>query len=241
MGATSASDRGTLAARRSRHRAARARLQPALRRSATRAARARSSTFGGTVQPGGSRSSGHHRARGWTAARAVVWRSAHPGGVRQLRTLFRLRVQRCAPYDHQPLTTARGSRLLNGRYRLERRLGRGGMGAVYAAVDDVLERPVAVKLIRDDIVGPLDLGRRFRQEARAAAGFAHPHVVRVYDFGVDRISTAVPGHGTARGRHAAAASRLRCPAQHDREHSTSCAESALRSAPPTVRVSYTAT
>ena len=89
-------------------------------------------------------------------------------------------------YDHQPLTTARGSRLLNGRYRLERRLGRGGMGAVYAAVDDVLERPVAVKLIRDDIVGPLDLGSRFRQEARAAAGFAHPHVVRVYDFGVDR-------------------------------------------------------
>ena len=89
-------------------------------------------------------------------------------------------------YDHQPLTTARGSRLLNGRYRLERRLGRGGMGAVYAAVDDVLERPVAVKLIREDIVGPLDLGSRFRQEARAAAGFAHPHVVRVYDFGVDR-------------------------------------------------------
>jgi hypothetical protein len=91
----------------------------------------------------------------------------------------------CA-YDRQPLTMARGSRLLNGRYRLERRLGRGGMGAVYAAVDDVLERPVAVKLIREDVVGPLDLGGRFRQEARAAAGFAHPHVVRVYDFGVDR-------------------------------------------------------
>jgi hypothetical protein len=89
-------------------------------------------------------------------------------------------------HDHQPLTTARGSRLLNGRYRLERRLGRGGMGAVYAAVDDVLERPVAVKLIREDVVGPLDLAARFRREARAAAGFAHPHVVRVYDFGVDR-------------------------------------------------------
>jgi serine/threonine-protein kinase len=89
-------------------------------------------------------------------------------------------------HDHQPLTTARGSRLLNGRYRLERRLGRGGMGAVYAAVDDVLERPVAVKLIREDVVGPLDLAVRFRREARAAAGFAHPHVVRVYDFGVDR-------------------------------------------------------
>jgi serine/threonine-protein kinase len=90
------------------------------------------------------------------------------------------------PDHQQPLTTGLGSRVLNGRYRLERRLGRGGMGAVYAAVDDILERPVAVKLIREDVVGPLDLGSRFRREARTAARFTHPHVVRVYDFGVDR-------------------------------------------------------
>ena len=90
------------------------------------------------------------------------------------------------PYDQQRLTIVRGSRLLNGRYRLERRLGRGGMGAVYAAVDNDLERPVAVKLIREDVVGPLDLVGRFRQEGIAAASFAHPHVVRVYDFGLDR-------------------------------------------------------
>jgi serine/threonine-protein kinase len=58
---------------------------------------------------------------------------------------------------------------------------------LYSAVDEVLERRVAVKLIRE--------GRRrgrwisppaFRQEARSAAGFTHPHVVRVYDFGLDR-------------------------------------------------------
>jgi uncharacterized membrane protein YjfL (UPF0719 family) len=90
------------------------------------------------------------------------------------------------PDDHQRLTMVRGSRLLNGRYRLVRRLGRGGMGAVYAAVDDILERPVAVKLIREDVVGPLNLSGRFLQEARLAAGLAHPHVVSVYDFGVDR-------------------------------------------------------
>jgi len=90
------------------------------------------------------------------------------------------------PHDHQRLTMVRGSRLLIGRYRLDRRLGRGGMGTVYAAVDEVLERPVAVKLIREDVVGPLDLDGRLRRESIVAASFAHPHVVRVYDFGVDR-------------------------------------------------------
>jgi serine/threonine-protein kinase len=95
--------------------------------------------------------------------------------------------------DASPLTRAHGSRLLNGRYRLERRLGRGGMGTVYEATDDLLDRKVAVKVIREDLVGTVfnhsfwaDLDARFRREARAAAGFAHAHVVRVYDFGVDR-------------------------------------------------------
>src|SRR3954470_3615234 len=89
------------------------------------------------------------------------------------------------PYDDRRLTLLPGSRLLNGRYRLDRRLGRGGMGTVYEGVDDLLERPVAVKLIRENVVGPLDLKGRFLKEARDAARFAHPHVVRVYDFGVD--------------------------------------------------------
>lgn len=88
--------------------------------------------------------------------------------------------------DGQRLTKTRGTLLLNERYRLARRLGRGGMGTVYEAEDVVLERPVAVKVIKDEFTAPLDLAARFRREARAAAGFAHPHVVRVYDFGVDR-------------------------------------------------------
>ncbi len=75
-------------------------------------------------------------------------------------------------------------RLLAGRYRLERRLGRGGMGTVYAATDSALERRVAVKLIRDDLVGSAEAAERFRREARAAAGFTHPNVVTVHDFGV---------------------------------------------------------
>ena len=91
----------------------------------------------------------------------------------------------CA-HDGQTLTKTRGTILINGRYQLESRLGRGGMGTVYVAMDTALERPVAVKVIRDDVTSPLDLASRFRREARAAASFAHPHVVRVYDFGVER-------------------------------------------------------
>jgi len=75
-------------------------------------------------------------------------------------------------------------RLLEGRYRLERRLGRGGMGTVYSAADTELERRVAVKVIREDLVGSAEAAERFRQEARVAASFAHPNVVTIHDFGV---------------------------------------------------------
>jgi len=75
-------------------------------------------------------------------------------------------------------------RLLDARYFLERRLGRGGMGTVYAASDRALERRVAVKVIREDLVGSAEAAERFRREARFAASFAHPNVVTVHDFGV---------------------------------------------------------
>ncbi len=76
-------------------------------------------------------------------------------------------------------------RLLSSRYRLERRLGRGGMGTVYKAMDTSLERAVAVKLIREDLVTSSDAAERFRREAKAAASFSHPNLVTVHDFGVD--------------------------------------------------------
>jgi hypothetical protein len=81
-------------------------------------------------------------------------------------------------------------RVLEERYRLERRLGRGGMGTVYAALDTSLERRVAVKVIREDLVGSPEAAERFRQEARTAASFAHPNVVTVYDFGVAAAARA---------------------------------------------------
>jgi tRNA A-37 threonylcarbamoyl transferase component Bud32 len=90
---------------------------------------------------------------------------------------------RC-PRDGVDLIFPRLPRTLAGRYRLERRLGHGGMGAVYEAVDSGLERRVAVKVIRDQLAGSAEAARRFKREARAAAGFTHPNVVTVHDYGV---------------------------------------------------------
>jgi len=74
-------------------------------------------------------------------------------------------------------------RTLAGRYRLDRLLGRGGMGAVYLARDLSLERDVAVKVMTGRLFGdPLALAR-FRREARAAARLDHPAIVRVHDYG----------------------------------------------------------
>jgi len=75
-------------------------------------------------------------------------------------------------------------RVLGGRYTIHRQLGRGGMGTVYEARDGALERRVAVKVIRDDMVGGPGAAARFRREALVAASFAHPNVVTVYDFGI---------------------------------------------------------
>ncbi len=88
------------------------------------------------------------------------------------------------PADGAALTPTRTPRTLASRYRLERRIGRGGMGSVYAATDTALGRAVAVKVLREELVGNPDAAGRFRQEARLVAGFAHPNVVTVHDVGV---------------------------------------------------------
>jgi tRNA A-37 threonylcarbamoyl transferase component Bud32 len=86
--------------------------------------------------------------------------------------------------DGADLTLTHLPRTLAGRYRLDRHLGRGGMGTVFEAADSGLERRVAVKVLREHLAESDEAARRFKREARAAAGFAHPNVVTVHDYGV---------------------------------------------------------
>ena len=76
--------------------------------------------------------------------------------------------------------------LLNDRYQLQDTLGTGGMAVVYKAKDLMLERHVAVKVLREDFSKDPAFRERFRQEARAAANLSHPNIVTVHDFGLDQ-------------------------------------------------------
>jgi serine/threonine-protein kinase len=75
--------------------------------------------------------------------------------------------------------------LFAGRYRLERRLGVGGMATVRLAFDTRLERHVAVKLLAEHLAEDRNFVSRFRREALAVAKLVHPNIVQVYDFGTD--------------------------------------------------------
>lgn len=87
---------------------------------------------------------------------------------------------------------------LNNRYQLLQRVGSGGMAEVFRARDLMLERYVAVKILRADYSNSQAFQERFRQEARAAANLSHPNIVTVHDFGLDRgqlfiVMEHVPG------------------------------------------------
>ena len=77
---------------------------------------------------------------------------------------------------------APGAELLDGRYRLERVIGIGGMASVWLGCDQRLDRPVAVKVLSDTLASDPGYVERFRREARLAAGLSHPNLVKVFDF-----------------------------------------------------------
>jgi eukaryotic-like serine/threonine-protein kinase len=73
--------------------------------------------------------------------------------------------------------------MLADRYRLDDRIAAGGMGEVWRAADLVLDRPVAVKLLRDEYAQHPETLARFRAEARHTAAVSHPGIAQVYDYG----------------------------------------------------------
>jgi serine/threonine-protein kinase len=76
-------------------------------------------------------------------------------------------------------------RLIGGRYRLIAPLGEGGMATLWRAVDEQLDREVAVKLLREQFSSDAGFAARFKQEARSAGSLSHPNIVPVYDYGTD--------------------------------------------------------
>ena len=75
------------------------------------------------------------------------------------------------------------TRIYNGRYELHRRIARGGMADVFLARDQLLDRPVALKILFPEFATDQNFVERFRREAQAAANLSHPNIVSVYDWG----------------------------------------------------------
>ena len=88
--------------------------------------------------------------------------------------------------------------LLGKRYQLQKPLATGGMAVVYKGLDLWLERPVAIKILRQDYSSDIAFRQRFHHEAKAAANLSHPNIVTIYDFGLDQeqlyiVMEFVPG------------------------------------------------
>src|SRR5437879_2548383 len=88
----------------------------------------------------------------------------------------------------RPVLAPRTERLIGqtlSHYKILDKLGEGGMGVVYKALDTHLDRPVAIKMLRPDAVTNAERKRRFVQEAKAASALNHPNIIAVYDVDVD--------------------------------------------------------
>ena len=77
------------------------------------------------------------------------------------------------------------SQMLNNRYKLLAQIAAGGMALVYKAQDTMLNRIVAVKILRESFAEDPAFQKRFMREAQSAANLSHPNIVTVYDFGRD--------------------------------------------------------
>jgi eukaryotic-like serine/threonine-protein kinase len=99
------------------------------------------------------------------------------------RACYDSTANRCEQDGAELILTLPVERTLDGKYRLERALGRGGFGVVYEATDLRLQRRVAAKVMMGSSFGDVTALRRFEREARAAARIDHQHITRVHDYG----------------------------------------------------------
>src|SRR5690606_14949222 len=113
--------------------------------------------------------------RAGSAARGA--RQCHRGDSRRARTTVRLGARDPSRAGDEMIESGT---LLPGKYRIAERLGEGGMGTVFRARDELLERDVAIKVLRADLAGRPGLLDRFRSEAMALARLAHPGIAALH-------------------------------------------------------------
>ena len=75
----------------------------------------------------------------------------------------------------------KGNTILNGRYKIIRPVGYGGMAEVFLAHDELLDRNVAIKMLRDQFLSDKELLEQFQREAKSAARLVHPYIINIYD------------------------------------------------------------
>ena len=85
-------------------------------------------------------------------------------------------------------TNSQSASLLNGRYRLLAIVAGGGMATVYKAQDTLLNRVVAIKMLREKFAQDPQFVQKFREEAQAAANLNHPNIVTIHDVGSDVVN-----------------------------------------------------
>jgi len=98
-------------------------------------------------------------------------------------TCYDNRKETCVHDGNQLIHTLPVARTIESRYRLDQRIGQGGMGAVFEATDLRLHRKVAIKVLVGRLFGNLAALRRFEREAEACARLIHPNIIVIHDFG----------------------------------------------------------
>ena len=128
-------------------------------------------------------------SRGRSAARHVPADVASPpadAGVARARRPTRREVARRASSDARAASSEYDKlvgQTLDGRYYVEKKIGEGGMGVVFSARHAVIERPLAIKVLKREVMRDTATIQRFVQEAKAASRIGHPNIVDVTDFG----------------------------------------------------------